>query len=430
MRLALIAPPQPYLLTHHTQVPLGLLYLSAVVKRNTNWEVEVIDYSATIEGRAGEDIGHFDVYGFTATSLDFPTVLGLKHKIKAKYPDSKYIIGGPHVTACPEDGAKHFDCVFTGEAERALGNYLQAVHFGVGWAVRQDGATWPVDVTRLPYPDRDALSWKGGQVLTHIHDQSVNIMASRGCPWHCAFCASQVMWPGPVRWRTPHDVVAEIRHCIEKYDAQVFRFSDDNMTSNRIWAKEFCKKVKPLQIKWRLSCRVDRIDTILLEDMKAAGCEEMGLGIESFDQNVLDALNKKQWVGHSMRAVYLLHDAGIGARLLLMFGTPGETFPDTYAKNKTALGELRGKFVYASMKMFMPLPGTPVWDKPEEFGVEILSRNLSRYNFYAYHADDPGNACLWSPIRINGMTDVEQKVNAGRMFAYMDTLPQPEGGRL
>ncbi len=425
MRLALISPPQPYLITHHTQVPLGLLYLSAAVKRDCPaWEVEVLDYSASPVEKAGDGIADYDVYGFTATTLDFTIAQMLRKRIAARWPNAKHIVGGPHVTAIPDDAAE-FDAVFVGEAEARLVEYLNAGAQGVG-VYRAAG---PVDMGTLPYPDREALDWLGGRVLVREHGNSINIMASRGCPYRCAFCASQVMWPGPVRWRTPEAVIAEMRSCLEKYGVGVFRFSDDNMTSNPDWTHEFCRLVRPLDIRWRLSCRVDRVDDDLLEAMSAAGCEEMGLGIESFDQNVLDVLAKGQTVEQALTAVEKLYEAGIGARILLMVNTPGETLA-TIDRNIEALERLRGKFVYLSAKMFIPLPGTPIWDDPASFGIYIMSKELAHYNFYPYAAGAVDKPNAWSPIRIRGMSRHEQRHNAERMFAYMEPLPAAKAGRL
>lgn len=437
MKLALILPPQPYLVTHHVQAPLGLLYLSAIVKRDVEgWETEVWDFSAGVPER----IPAADVYGFTANTLDWAVIVALKERIAKEYPEAEYIVGGPHVTAIPSDGAEHFDAVFQGEAEYTLPAYLADTRGPKGEvhraAVRCDLDALPypdrqVALNSLPYPNRDALPWLGGKVITR-GGTSIGIMASRGCPFNCAFCSSKGMWPGGVRWRSPGNVVDEIKYCIEKYGVRIYRFTDDNMTSNREWTLEFCEKVTPLGISWRLPCRVDRLDPELLRLMRQAGCEEMGLGIESFDQTVLDAIDKRQTVEQARQAVNMVHDAGIGVRLLLMITTPGETYRVTVQRNIRALEKLRGKFVVASMMVMMPLPGARIWDTPERFGVSFTSRNISRFNYYVYQRAEDGAVKMstWSPLAIDGMTQEHQDENARTMIAFMATLPENSTGRL
>ena len=427
MKIVLINPPQPYLIEKRTQVPLGLLYLSAVVKRERpGHDVSVVDVSPHTQEEALEVLPEADIYGLTATTLDYSAVKRLACRLKQRHRDCMTLVGGPHPTIfapdCLEDG---FDGVFKGEAEDSIFSFLDNPRRGVIVSPEH-----PVDITKIPRPDRDALSWVGGRVLTTAHQGSINIMASRGCPHNCSFCASKVMWGRRLRWRTVDDVVAEIRECIEAYGIKVFRFSDDNMVSNKRWTREFCKKVGTLGIKWRLSIRVDDVEPGILREMALAGCTEVGFGVESFDLDVLKALNKRIVPEQSIRAIRMAHEAGIGARLLLMISTPGETSQKTVDRNIDALEAIRGQFVYVSVKVFKPLPGTDIWNRPRDFGVTIDSTDFPKYNFYVYRLNDEGEKerFLWSPISIDGMTKEQQEGNIDRMCSYVESLPENADG--
>ena len=430
MRLALINPPQPYLIEPQTQVPLGLLYLSAVVKRERpDIDVRVFDASLYSVEEAVERAGEADVYGFTATTLDYEAAREMAQALSKRYLGCGLIVGGPHATVFGEELQKrdNWDSVFVGESEGTILTFLDDLHDSSRQRPRARVVYVPhapADVTKLPWPDREALDWIGGRVLTdRSQTSSINLMAARGCPYDCHFCASKTIWGRKVRWRAVEDVVDEIKAAMEKWGTAVFRFSDDNMTTSRRWTQEFCRLVKPLNIKWRLSVRVDTPPD-LLNMMAEAGCTELGLGIESFDPDVLKVLDKRITPEQSLRTVEHVHNAGIGPRLLLMISTPGETYQKTVDLNIAALESVKGKFVYASSKTFVPLPGTAIWNDPDGHDITIESRDFNRYNFYVYRRSEAGGSekVLWSPISIGGMSKAQQMENIERMTDYMETL--------
>lgn len=431
MRIALINPPQPYLLEKQTQVPLGLLYLSAVLKRDhKDIEVDPLDFSAHSVEEVVQCLEIYDVYGFTATTLDYPSVMQITKKLKECHPRSAMIIGGPHASVASsevlEDGFSH---VFIGEAELTIKDFIN------DWSERKSKIIYRpsslVDLESLPRPDRDSFPWLGGRVLVNkSNSSSINLMASRGCPYGCSFCASETIWKRKLRYRNVEDVVNEIKECIEKYGIRVFRFSDDNLTGNRRWMEKFCEKVTSLDVQWRLSIRVDSVSPDLFTRMRNAGCVEVGLGVESFDPRVLKVLKKKIEPEQSLQAVKMAHEAGLGARLLMMISTPGETYQSTVKRNIEALESLRGQFLYLSVKIFQPLPGSAIWKTPEKFGISIDSKDFNKYNFYAYRLNSLGRKerSLWSPISIKGMAKEQQEENIKQMLNYAENITEASDG--
>ena len=112
------------------------------------------------------------------------------------------------------------------------------------------------------------------------------------------------------------------------------------------------------------------------------------------------------------------------AHLLMMLSTPGEVYRETVDLNIEALESVKGKFVYASSKVFVPLPGTAAWNRPAEHGIQIESTDFSQYNFYMYRRSPEGETdrVIWSPISIDGMTKEQQTENIERMATYMESL--------
>ncbi len=432
MKLVLINPPQPYLVEKHTQTPLGILYLSAMIKQERpDVDVSICDLSAFSSAeKAAKVIPEADVYGYTATSLDYPMCVDLMNTIRNN-SQALHIVGGPHATAMPKAcNADGFNSVFIKESETSILRFID------DWvdSVTQlfyEPASW-VKLDALPWPDRGALSWTGGRVLASGNDKSVSLMASRGCPFSCVFCASALIWERKMRWRSVENVIAEMKYCIDKYDVEVFRFTDDSMTSNRKWVEEFCASVESLNVRWQTNERVDTVTSELLKMMCNAGCVEIGFGVESFDPNVLKVLGKRIEPEQSIEAVKMAFGAHIGVWLLMMISTPGETYRRTIEFNSRALAKLSGKFVRASCKSLIPLPGTPIWDRPQDFGVKIMNKDLSTYNAYPYKAGPGGkpSLVLWSPLMIDGMTRDEQFLNLQAMNSCIESFEPKKKWRI
>jgi radical SAM superfamily enzyme YgiQ (UPF0313 family) len=418
----------------HTQVPLGLLYLSALLKREKDVEVEVLDLSDVSIDEATLTLqrNDWDVCGFTSTTLDYCTVLDMVKSLKETLKDTAFIVGGPHASACFHDMLEDgWSAIFRGEADlsilRFVDDLTQDTISNIYNVLNNEIVQ---DLDWLPYPDRDALTWLGGKVLAKGNKDSINIIASRACPRSCTFCASKAIWGNKVRWRTPEAVVEEIKYCIKKYNVKIFRFSDDNMISNKKWTKRFCELVKPLDITWRMSVRVDEADYETLCLLREAGCVELGFGVESFDPKVLKILKKKITPEDSIRAVENAYRAGIGVRILMMINTPGEVYKYTVDHNIRSLEKLRSKFVYISVKPLVPFPGSDIWDNPEKFGVTIKTRDFSKYNMWMYRLGENGNKLHTeeSILRIQSMTEEQQKENFNRMLGYTEMLPETQRG--
>jgi len=139
-------------------------------------------------------------------------------------------------------------------------------------------------------------------------------------------------------------------------------------------------------------------------------------------------LNKRIKPEQSLAAIENAHDVGIGARLLLMIATPGETYRHTVDLNIAALERLKDKFIYLTVCVFTPLPGSAIWEDPAKYGIKIISKDFSQYNYWIYRRSADGeNRVAWSPVRIDGMTVEQQQENMMRMVDFSESLVQSRG---
>jgi len=365
---------------------MGLLMMAAVIERS-DYDVEVKNYSSATKKEAIADLPEARVYGITITSMEIPYALEFARAIKKKYRKAKVIVGGPG-TVTPElliFDRTPIDLIVQGEADYEVLNILQNAQMFRGGIYP---CTPPENLDELPYPARYMIRGKmGGDVFAYgkrYHgDESTVILSSRGCPFNCAFCAAPML-TSTVRYRSVESVAGEMRHVIDEYNIMQFRFSDDLFTVPRERAIKMCEAIGPLDVAWRVSARVKPLDKELLKIMKDAGCKELSFGIESFDDDVLRLLNKRATVNDNIRALNFAEDVGIGARILLMVGTPGQT-PETIRLNKMYVEALPHTIVACTS--FVPIPGSDVWYNPDKYGVEILSRDMKDYNFYFFGPD-------------------------------------------
>jgi radical SAM superfamily enzyme YgiQ (UPF0313 family) len=135
-----------------------------------------------------------------------------------------------------------------------------------------------------------------------------------------------------------------------------------------------------LNIKWSVFARVDRISEELAQLMNRAGCEWMLFGVESADEEILKTIKKGITPEDVKRGVKIASEAGINVFNSFILGLPGES-RETAHKSLAFGDELYQKYgAKYGFHMLSPLPGTEIYERAEDYGIHILSRNWARYN--------------------------------------------------
>jgi radical SAM superfamily enzyme YgiQ (UPF0313 family) len=225
----------------------------------------------------------------------------------------------------------------------------------------------------LPFPLRDTITKHRGVGVCPI-------LASRGCYYNCSFCSIQSFYaesPGPKRRsRSPGNVVREMEMLFRESDVRVFIFEDDDFVmkgrANRQWIKDFLHELRKRnldeEILWRISCRIDDVDTELFEDMIDAGLMSIYLGIESGNDMGLKIYNKHYTVGDVYNAIDALRKLKLPFEFGFMILNPYSTF-DTVKEDVAFLKKVNEKSdsVIQFTKM-VPYAGTPIARKLREEG--------------------------------------------------------------
>lgn len=416
--IVLIYLPHPYLKQPDAQAPLGLMYLASVL-REKGIDVAIKNYSSYLTYEAISDLPEAKVFGITVTSLEIPQANRFAHLIREKYWNSRIVLGGPGTLAQEFVDWNVIDSICKGDGEQTILDIFderdQLKKIYVGNAI--------LDIDSIPFPARDMMKDKqGGNIFAFNKNYksggSTVIITSRGCPFNCSFCSAPLLRQTNcgMRYRSPENIHDEVKHVIENYNIKQFRFSDDMFTAKKKRAIRVARSLGKLDVAWRISCRVKPFDEELAKELYDAGCMEMSFGIESFDNNVLKMLKKQTTAEDNARALEICDKIGIKTRILFMIRTPGQT-------NKTVRTNIewleRVPYNIIACTSFVPIPGSDIWYNPDDYGIEILNKNLDDFNFYFFGSH--GENKLKDVIKIKGRSLEELNNETLEFREYLKT---------
>lgn len=370
--------------------PLNLACLAAYLRVNRpEANVSILDaeaygltYEETVEKVKETRPG---LLGITTTTPSFDVVTELVHRIHEEYPSLPIILGGPHATGSQEESAstEGVAAVVVGEGEITLLEIYDAIKlnksfseilgicFKDGDTVRFTGKRPLIkDLDTLPFPARNLLPmhlYYSPPTKSLSTGKTANIVASRGCPFHCTYCLSDFMWDGKYRYRSPENVVCEIEELVTRYGVSEFNFNDDLFTANKKRLRRFCGLIieKQLKIHWVCMSRADYIQPDVLSLMKKARCGKIAMGLESGSQRVLNAMNKNIDLSKSLEAVREIKKAGIKVGVSFVIGHIGET--EETIKETIKLAKKCNPDTVAFFQA-SPYPGTEFYRMAKEAG--------------------------------------------------------------
>lgn len=374
MKIVLINPPSPFLINQKALLPLGLLYLSSALKKN-GYDVEVLDLAEKeneIESLLMKSVA--DLYGITATTPQYSWAKQIKNILNKKDKDVKIMIGGTHASGIPnicyDDG---FDITIVGEGEAIILDVINRLEEGKLSFASIEKAALITNIDTIARPDRDAININEYGYDINGYGKATSLITSRGCPYHCIFCSKGV-WGDKVRYHSVEYVIAEIKEIKEKYKFNCVQFLDDSFILNMDRAEKMLKEIQKLKIFWRCYIRSDRVTKELLRLMKDAGCIEVGIGVESASQKILDIIRKGEKIEQHTQVVSWCKELGILVNVFLMIGLPGETYETVMETKRWFEKVLPDKFGF---NIFYPYVGCEVSRDPFSFDLKVIPHSES-----------------------------------------------------
>ncbi|HEX5460268.1 MAG TPA: radical SAM protein [Steroidobacteraceae bacterium] len=300
----------------------------------------------------------------------------------ARRAGSRVIVAGSDATDEPKAYlAAGADAVLAGEGIEALEVLLERLDArpsigcgelieGVPGVVTRDCEPSPRRRARSIPPARGELpapAWdlidveRYRSVWRQAHGRfSLNMAASRGCSFRCAWCAKPI-WGNRYLQRPATEVAAEMTRIKREITPDHIWFADDIFGFRVDWVHEFAAALAASggAIPFTIQTRADLISERMASELRAAGCEEAWLGAESGSQRVLDAMNKGIRVAEIHTARRRLGAAGIRVGFFIQLGYLGEELPDILA-TRELIETARPDDVGVSVAY--PLPGTKFYD--------------------------------------------------------------------
>jgi radical SAM superfamily enzyme YgiQ (UPF0313 family) len=194
-------------------------------------------------------------------------------------------------------------------------------------AVNPTTTRWHV----MPTPARDLIDmqpYREAWIASHGYF-SLNLVASRGCPFRCNWCAKPISGDR-FHVRDTGAVADEIRELRNVYGAEHLWFGDDVFALNHHWAGQFADELQErgCVVPFKIQSRADLMTAETVHSLQRAGCAEVWMGVESGSQEILDAMDKGLRLEEVFTARENLKEAGIRACYFLQLGYPGESWQE------------------------------------------------------------------------------------------------------
>lgn len=425
-----------------TWMPQNIALLAAVAEQHGH-TAYIIDAQA--ENLSREEMTNRalnlkpDIFAFTCYSPFAHLNIDAANDLKNNGVKEPIIVGGPHITILKEKfliDNPQFDCLFVGEAEHSLPNFLDAyqkdrdlsqvdgvifkrkdkIIIGkpqwIPTTIKITGSTVEKEfaLDKYPFPARHLLPMKkyrlgtadGRNYFTSIHTM-------RGCPWHCIFCASDTLNTTRMAMRSPRSVVDEIKKVQQDfpYITHIF-FTDDVLT---LWADKHILKICDLIIKenvkitFESSTRANLVEDEMVARMAEAGLVRMSMGLETINTQMRETMRKQVKLEDYTKALKIFDKYGIEGMTSVMIGLPGET-DESIEELGYWLDNTR-EAKQANVAVAVPYPGTEFNDIATSgtLGVELMSEDFSKYLRY-------GKAVT----KVGELTSEDLVVRQNRMF--------------
>jgi len=377
--------------------PFFLAYAASLLKKE-GFEVKVID--ALAEQMTEKDflrqVDEFqpDLLLSEISTVSLEDDLTLLEKI---HKDILIAICGPDINIRRSEFLRRhgfIDYVLVGEYESTLLDLVQHLSrnkdlkevlgliYRKGGEIKINPSRPLVNLDILPWPVREELPMqKYWDLPGNIPFPSVQMLASRGCPFKCIFCLwPQVMYQGSdYRVRDPIKVIDEMEYLVKNMNFKSVYFDDDTWNIGKERILKLCDEIKRRNLQnipWAIMARPDLMDKEILMNLKGAGLWSVKYGVESGVQKLVNNANKNMDLKKAKEMIKFTKKLGIKTHLTFTFGLPGEN-KETIDRTINCALALDPDSVQFSI--VTPFPGTEYFHRLDREG-NIVTKDWSHYD--------------------------------------------------
>lgn len=341
---------------HHKYPGLGLLTVASLSPSSANIQIidddyDIIDYD-----------DYPDIVGLSALTMNVNRAYEIAKGFREK--NIPVVMGGMHVSACPEEALQFADAIVIGEAEDTWPVVLDDLNRGQLKKIYRSKNNYPL--ANSPPLKRELLRKERYLIVN-------TIQASRGCPQKCEFCSMTSIIGNGTRTRPVREVVDEIKSLRGRY----FVLNDDNIAQKFDYYKELFENLIPLKKRWAAQASWNIIkDKELLSLIAQSGCVALHIGFDSFfPQDGVKKIPTGDIAKTYKEAVKLIHSFNIcvfGA-FVLGFDTEDENIFCTVLNFA-----LESKMEIAQFNILTPYPGTLLYKRLANEN-RLVEKNWNNY---------------------------------------------------
>lgn len=347
--------------------PLGLATLAAYLP--PHWEVELVDeHVQSLDWDDEPDLVVIQVY---ITNAYRAYEIADHYRARGAY----VCLGGLHVTALPDEAARHADTIFTGPGEDTWPQFLADVQT---WFPKPIYRSYHRSLEDAPLPRRELIK-------RHLYLVPNSLVVSRGCPHRCDFCYKESFFEGGKSFYTQRVDAALTQ--IESLPGKHLYFLDDHLFGNPRFASELFEGMRGMKRLWQAAGTVQSmLRPDLLEKAAAAGLRSLFVGFETLSRSNLQAQHKYQNLpGTGPRSsphaayeqvIHSLHAAGVMVNASFVFGMDHD---DGTVFERTVDWAIRQGIETATFHILTPYPGTALHKRLHAQG-RILSQDWDLYD--------------------------------------------------
>ncbi len=373
-------------------LPLALLSIARGLDLE-KYEIVIIDEA--VESFPEEVVQDALCVGISAMiGYQINSALKLAKRIRTLYPKVPLVWGGWHPSILPDETAASdfVDYVVRGQGETTFSELINALegHKTLGSV---SGLTYKINGIVKSNPDRHLSDPNGFSPLPYhlinmkkyIHAsefgaRTVTYLSSIGCPFSCGFCAEQVVYGK--RWLplSPERVVSDFKHLKEQYKIDSIIINDSNFFTNEKRVAAICENMtnKELNVKWgNANGRTDqlvRFQRKTWQLMRDSGLQCILTGAETYDDGILEIINKKATIEDTIKLTHIANEFGIKIKFSFMVGLPIANRKVPVDEEFESVIDFINQLYDVSNKnhfllfLYTPFPGTPLYRQSIELG--------------------------------------------------------------
>ena len=370
------------------------LIVAAVLEKQ--YEVHYRDF--VLENESEKHLEQFlannnsDCFMLWCVNLSLETDAKTIRHIRKYHPKAWIITMGPGVTYFTEKLLidEHV-VVVRGEPELTVQELAEAISTGrqldtikgisvlQGGNVRHHPARELIkDLDSLPFPARhfiEKYTFTNPKLKKHPY---TTVLTSRNCPYKCIYCVPSSLTfareiefakmngrKPPISNRSVDNIVKELEMLASK-GYRAITFIDDNFITTAKRLKAICECVKKHGFSWGCQARADAITEEVACILHDANCGFVDLGVESFNDDILNYIKKGITSEQIYAGINLLKKYNVPVKLNILIGTSPletkETAKDTLRKAKAL------KVSQVMFNIVAPFPGTAFYELARENG--------------------------------------------------------------